>query len=141
MLAGNDAVTDLSVHRANALPGLGANSVAMTPVEIARVQTARSGQAPATATAPGSRTSAPRSDRRSSVRAREAGRWSSRRTYPWVTSLGRAWLTSRRTRGKGSHGTLYCGDRHTVVKDRRKPLKTGTLRAMCKQLGIEPNDL
>ena len=46
-----------------------------------------------------------------------------------------------RTRGKGSHGTLYFGDRFTVVKDRRKPLKTGTLRGMCKQLGIDPNDL
>ena len=46
-----------------------------------------------------------------------------------------------RTRGKGSHGTLYYGDRHTVVKDRRKPLKTGTLRGMCKQLGIDPDDL
>ncbi len=46
-----------------------------------------------------------------------------------------------RTRGKGSHGTLYYGDRHTVVKDRRKPLKTGTLHGMCKQLGIDPDDL
>ncbi len=46
-----------------------------------------------------------------------------------------------RTRGKGSHGTLYYGDRHTVVKDRKKPLKTGTLHGMCKQLGIDPNDL
>ena len=46
-----------------------------------------------------------------------------------------------RTRGKGSHGTLYYSDRHTVVKDRKKPLKTGTLRGMCKQLGIDPNDL
>ena len=46
-----------------------------------------------------------------------------------------------RTRGKGSHGTLYYGERRTVVKDRRKPLKTGTLRGMCGQLGIDPNDL
>ncbi len=46
-----------------------------------------------------------------------------------------------RTRGKGSHGTLYYGDRHTVVKDRRKPLKIGTLRGMCKQLGIDPDHL
>ena len=46
-----------------------------------------------------------------------------------------------RTRGKGSHGTLYYGDRRTVVKDRRKPLKTGTLLGMCKQLGIDLNDL
>ena len=36
---------------------------------------------------------------------------------------------------------FYYGDRHTVVKDRTKPLKTGTLRGMCKQLGIDPNDL
>ena len=46
-----------------------------------------------------------------------------------------------RTRGKGSHGTLYYGDRHTVVKDRKAPLKAGTLRGMCKQPGIDPNDL
>ncbi len=46
-----------------------------------------------------------------------------------------------RARGKGSHGTLYYGDRHTVVKDRSKPLKTGTLFGMCRQLGIDPNDL
>ena len=46
-----------------------------------------------------------------------------------------------RTRGKGSHGTLYYGDRHTVVKDRSKPLKAGTLRGMCRQLGIEPKEL
>jgi len=45
------------------------------------------------------------------------------------------------TRGKGSHGTLYFGDRFTVVKDRKKSLKTGTLHGMCKQLGIDPNDL
>ena len=25
-----------------------------------------------------------------------------------------------RERGKGSHGTLYLGDRHTVMKDRKK---------------------
>ena len=46
-----------------------------------------------------------------------------------------------RTRGKGSHGTLHYGDRRTVVKDRKKPLKAGTLLGMCKQLGIDPNDL
>ncbi len=46
-----------------------------------------------------------------------------------------------RTRDKGSHGTLYYGDRFTMVKDRRKSLKAGTLRSMCKKLGIDPNDL
>ena len=29
----------------------------------------------------------------------------------------------------------------TVVKDRRKPLKAGTLLGMCKQLGIDPSKL
>ena len=33
-----------------------------------------------------------------------------------------------RTRGMGSHRTLYYGDRFTVLKDRRKPLKAGKLR-------------
>ena len=46
-----------------------------------------------------------------------------------------------RTRGKGSHGTLRFGDRVTVVKDRKAPLKTGTYHGMCKQLGIDPSDL
>ena len=46
-----------------------------------------------------------------------------------------------RTRDKGSHGTLHYGDRRTVVKDRKKPRKTGTLVGMCKQLGIDPNEL
>ena len=46
-----------------------------------------------------------------------------------------------RTRGKGSHGTLRYGGRFTVVKDRKAPLKTGTFRGMCKQLGIDPSDL
>ena len=46
-----------------------------------------------------------------------------------------------RIRGKGSHGTLHYGDRFTVVKDRKAPLKTGTFRAMCKQLGIDLSDL
>jgi mRNA interferase HicA len=44
-------------------------------------------------------------------------------------------------RGKGSHGTLYFGSRLTVLKDRRKEIGPGLLRAMCKDLGIEPKDL
>ena len=46
-----------------------------------------------------------------------------------------------RTRGKGSHGTLRYGDRITVVKDRKAPLKAGTFHGMCRQLGIDPSDL
>ncbi len=43
--------------------------------------------------------------------------------------------------GKGSHGRLYYGDRFTTVKDRRKDLKKGTLHAMVKQLGLDPEDM
>ncbi len=38
--------------------------------------------------------------------------------------------------GKGSHGTLYYGDRKTTVQDRKRELPTGTLHAMLRQLGI-----
>lgn len=43
-------------------------------------------------------------------------------------------------RGKGSHGTLYLGDRWTVVRNTKDELKKGTLHGMLKQLGIDPND-
>jgi mRNA interferase HicA len=44
-------------------------------------------------------------------------------------------------RGAGSHGTLYVGDRFTVVKDLQKELGPGLLADMCKQLGIRKGDL
>jgi mRNA interferase HicA len=44
-------------------------------------------------------------------------------------------------RGKGSHVTLYFGDRMTIVRNPKDELKTGTLHAMCKQLGIGKSDL
>lgn len=44
-------------------------------------------------------------------------------------------------RGKGSHVTLYLGSRLTVVRNRKDELKTGTLHAMCRQLGIRREDL
>jgi mRNA interferase HicA len=44
-------------------------------------------------------------------------------------------------RGKGSHQTLYFGSAFTVVRNLKDELKTGTLHAMCKQLGIELKDL
>ena len=43
-------------------------------------------------------------------------------------------------RGKGSHTTLYYGERKTVVKDRRKELGAGLLSAMIRQLGLDPHD-
>ena len=44
-------------------------------------------------------------------------------------------------RGAGSHGTLYLGERFTVVKDLKKELGSGLLADMCKQLGIRKEDL
>lgn len=44
-------------------------------------------------------------------------------------------------RGKGSHVTVYYGDRKTVLKDRKRELGTGLLRAMCRQLDIDRNEL
>jgi hypothetical protein len=44
-------------------------------------------------------------------------------------------------RGKGSHARVYFGNRFAAMKDRRKELPKGLLRAMCRQLGIKPEDL
>ena len=44
-------------------------------------------------------------------------------------------------RGKGSHVTLYFGDKRTIVRNPRDELKTGTLNAMLKQLALSLNDI
>ena len=44
-------------------------------------------------------------------------------------------------RGKGSHQTLYFGERKTVIRNPKDELKTGTYHAMLKQLGISEKDL
>ena len=38
--------------------------------------------------------------------------------------------------GKGSHGIMILGDRRTVVRNPKDELKSGTLHAMLKQLGL-----
>jgi mRNA interferase HicA len=43
--------------------------------------------------------------------------------------------------GKGSHGLLILGDRRTVVRNPKDELKTGTLQAMLKQLGLSVSDI
>ncbi|MDA1370416.1 MAG: hypothetical protein O2971_06600 [Proteobacteria bacterium] len=43
--------------------------------------------------------------------------------------------------GKGSHGRLYYGDRFTTLKDRKKEIGVGLLKAMCSQLKIDPREL
>jgi mRNA interferase HicA len=44
-------------------------------------------------------------------------------------------------RGKGSHGTLYFGDRRTTLKDRKAEIRPGLLHAMLRQLGLNEQDL
>jgi hypothetical protein len=43
--------------------------------------------------------------------------------------------------GKGSHGRVYLGSRITTLKDPKKEIGKGLLRAMCSDLGIDPRDL
>lgn len=43
--------------------------------------------------------------------------------------------------GKGSHGRIYFGERFATLKDRKKEIGKGLLRAMCNQLAIDPKDL
>lgn len=43
-------------------------------------------------------------------------------------------------RGKGSHVTLYFGDRKTTLKDRRKEIGPGLLSSMIRQLGLTKDD-
>ena len=61
-----------------------------------------------------------------------------------LKALGKAQnvtVTLNASRGKGSHPTLYYASAFTVVRNPKDELKTGTFRAMCRQLGIKPNDL
>ena len=44
-------------------------------------------------------------------------------------------------RGKGSHGTLYYGNRFTIVRNPKDELKKGTLHAMLVQLDLRFEDL
>jgi mRNA interferase HicA len=50
-------------------------------------------------------------------------------------------VTIDKKRGKGSHITLYYGDNRTIVRNPKDELKTGTLTAMLRQLGLSHQDL
>jgi mRNA interferase HicA len=52
--------------------------------------------------------------------------------------LAYGWVPER---GVGSHGTVYLGNRHAVVKDLKKELGPSLLADMCRQLGIRKEDL
>lgn len=44
-------------------------------------------------------------------------------------------------RGKGSHGTVYFGDKRTILRNPKDELKTGTLHGMCDDLGVKVTEL
>jgi mRNA interferase HicA len=44
-------------------------------------------------------------------------------------------------RGKGSHVTVYVGERFTVIKDRRNEIGRDLPRAILRQLGLTERDL
>ena len=46
-----------------------------------------------------------------------------------------------RERGKGSHGTLYLGDRYTIMKDRKKDIGPGLLKKMLTDLALDKSDI
>ena len=50
-------------------------------------------------------------------------------------------MTFDQRHGKGSHGTLFYGDRKTTLKDRKKEIGQGLFNAMLKQLGLRRSDL
>ncbi len=61
-----------------------------------------------------------------------------------IRSLGKSrgiGVRFEKRHGKGSHGTLYFGGRKTTVKDRRKEIGEGLLRAMLSQLGLGKSDI
>ncbi len=61
-----------------------------------------------------------------------------------IRKLGRARgveVRLEKRRGKGSHATLYYGDKKATVKDRKKEVGAGLLNAMLKQLGLTKKDL
>ncbi|NJK28634.1 MAG: type II toxin-antitoxin system HicA family toxin [Acaryochloridaceae cyanobacterium CSU_3_4] len=50
-------------------------------------------------------------------------------------------LRIEKKRGKGSHVTLYLGERYAIIPDLKKDLKAGTLSAILKQLGVDKGEL
>ncbi|MEM8828172.1 MAG: type II toxin-antitoxin system HicA family toxin [Cyanobacteria bacterium P01_G01_bin.19] len=49
-------------------------------------------------------------------------------------------VSVNKTRGKSSHITLYYGEYFTVVRNPKDELKTGTYKAMLKQLKIKEDE-
>ena len=50
-------------------------------------------------------------------------------------------LVVNASRGKGDHSRLKLGDKVSYLPGMKGEIRTGTLRAICHQLGIEEKDL
>ena len=49
-------------------------------------------------------------------------------------------VSINKSRGKGSHITLYYGENFAIVRNLKDELKTGTYKAMLEQLGIKEDE-
>ncbi len=61
-----------------------------------------------------------------------------------IKKLGKKWgvqVTIDETRCKGSHRSLYFGDKNATIPNLKKELKKGIFHAILKQLGISKDDL
>ena len=87
--------------------------------------------------------SRPHHDRHSDTFALSSGHVKGRDFIERVRDIGRdrgVPVHVDTTRGRGSHVTLYYGQRFTIVKDRRKEIAPGLLSAMIRQLGLSRDD-
>lgn len=50
-------------------------------------------------------------------------------------------VTLDKKRGKGSHIMVYFGSHSTTLPRHRDKIPTGTLKSICRKLGINPADL
>ena len=50
-------------------------------------------------------------------------------------------LAQMKSRGKGSHITVYLGERRTILKDRKKEIGPGLLRKILDDLGVDIDEL
>lgn len=59
----------------------------------------------------------------------------------FLKKLKRLALSREPGMGKGSQGRVWLAQTFTTLKDPKKELGPGLLRGMCRDLGIESNDL
>ena len=63
-----------------------------------------------------------------------------KRVRRWTKDKGLEKPNFLAKKGAGSHGTLFVGDRETIVKDRKKEIGPGLLNKMLADLGIDKNE-